>query len=156
LASVGLTVVTTLGELEPFFIRHKSRSTARRAIIGRFRSIDAGAGRINDSNSHAAGDEVLKTVARVIRDSVRESDLPARLGGDEFVILFRRTTIETARQVCDRVGTTISGLRWPQLKPLISVRVSIGVAQARAGDTPATLLQRSDLAMFEAKAAARA
>ena len=108
--------------------------------------------RINDSHSHAMGDEVLKTVARVIRDSMREADLPARLGGDEFVILFRRTSIEAARQVCERLRATVSGLVWPQLSPMIAVSVSIGIAQAQPGDTPHALLQRSDMAMFEAKA----
>jgi diguanylate cyclase (GGDEF)-like protein len=107
---------------------------------------------INDTYSHAAGDEVLKTVAQAIRDAVRETDLPARLGGDEFVILFRRTSIETAGQVCERLDAAVSGLRWPHLAPEIAVSVSIGVAQAQPGDTPDMLLRRSDLVMFRAKA----
>lgn len=110
--------------------------------------------RINDTYTHAAGDEVLKTVAQAIRDSVRESDLPARLGGDEFVILFQRTAVETARQVCERVHAAVAGLRWEHWAPALRVSVSIGVCEAQPGDTPFALLQRSDIAMFEAKARA--
>jgi diguanylate cyclase (GGDEF)-like protein len=109
---------------------------------------------VNDTYSHAAGDEVLRAVAQALRDSVRESDLPARLGGDEFVILFRRTDLDLARQVCERAQARVTGLRWDHLSPSLSVGVSIGVAEAQAGDTPASLLRRSDLAMFQAKASA--
>jgi diguanylate cyclase (GGDEF)-like protein len=109
--------------------------------------------RINDNYSHAAGDEVLKTVAQAIRDSVRDSDLPARIGGDEFAILFQHTDIEVARQVCERLHARLAALRWAHLSPALRVSVSIGVREAQPGDTPALLLQRSDAAMFEAKAA---
>lgn len=108
--------------------------------------------RVNDTYSHAAGDEVLRAVAQTLRDSVRESDLPARLGGDEFVILFRRTSVEAARQICERAHANVARLSWPHLSPALQVSISIGVAEALPGDTPASLLQRSDLAMFSAKA----
>ena len=108
--------------------------------------------RINDSYTHAAGDEVLRTVAQAIRDSVRESDLPARLGGDEFVILFQHTDLGMARQVCERLHAAVADLRWEHLSAALRVSLSIGVCEAQPGDTPATLLQRSDTAMFRAKA----
>jgi predicted signal transduction protein with EAL and GGDEF domain len=98
------------------------------------------------------GDEVLKTVAQAIRGSVRESDLPARFGGDEFVVLFQRTDIGVARRVCARLQETLAGLRWEHLSPQLRVSVSIGVCEAQPGDTPASLLRRSDAAMFEEKA----
>jgi diguanylate cyclase (GGDEF)-like protein len=107
--------------------------------------------RINDTYSHTAGDEVLKAVAQSIRDSVRESDLPARLGGDEFVILFQRTGIETARQICERARANVAQLRWAHLSATLAVSVSIGVAEAQSDDTPAALLGRSDMSMFQAK-----
>ena len=111
--------------------------------------------RINDTYSHTAGDDVLKTVAQLIRDSVREADLPARLGGDEFVILFQHASLDVARQVCERLQATLAGLRWEKLSPSLRVSVSIGVCEAQPGDTPASLLQRSDTAMFQAKASAQ-
>ena len=108
--------------------------------------------RINDTYSHTAGDEVLKTVAQAIRGSVRESDLAARFGGDEFVVLFQRTDIGVARRVCARLQETLADLRWEHLSPQLRVSVSIGVCEAQPGDTPASLLRRSDAAMFKEKA----
>ena len=107
--------------------------------------------RINDTYSHAAGDDVLRSVAQAIKAAVRESDLPARYGGDEFVILFRRTTIDMARQVCGRIQAAVAELRWERWSPALQVSASIGVSQAQAGDTGASLIQRSDVAMFGAK-----
>ena len=107
--------------------------------------------RINDTYSHAAGDDVLRSVAQAIKAAVRESDLPARYGGDEFVILFRRTTIDMARQVCGRIQAAVADLRWERWSSALQVSVSIGVSRAQAGDTGASLIQRSDVAMFGAK-----
>jgi len=108
---------------------------------------------INDRHSHAAGDEVLKAVAQAMKSVVRDSDLPARFGGDEFVVLFPQTDAETARQICDRIQAQVRQLRWPRLSAELEVALSVGIAQAAAGDTPADLLHRSDEAMFRQKAA---
>ena len=106
---------------------------------------------VNDTYTHAAGDEVLRGVAQAIRRSVREVDLPARLGGDEFVVLFRNTSLDTARLVCERIHAALAALRWEHLSPSLRVAASIGATEARAGDLPVELLKRSDVAMFEVK-----
>jgi diguanylate cyclase (GGDEF)-like protein len=108
--------------------------------------------RINDKYSHSVGDDVLRSVAQAIKAAVRASDLPARIGGDEFVVLFPHTPIETARLVCERIGSKVAAIRWEQWSPELQVRVSIGVAQAEPSDTASALLKRSDAAMFEVKA----
>lgn len=110
--------------------------------------------RVNDRYSHAAGDDVLKTIARSIQASLRETDLPARLGGDEFVILFPRTTLQSAQEMCGRLHSLVAALRWDHWSAALRVTVSIGVAQACAGDTAESLIQRSDIRMFEEKAKA--
>lgn len=107
---------------------------------------------VNDTHSHATGDEVLRAVAQTIRAAVRESDLAARFGGDEFVVLFPHTPIEVARQVCDRIQALVAQLRWDVAAPGLSVGASIGVAQAQPGDTAAALVRRADAGMFSAKA----
>jgi diguanylate cyclase (GGDEF)-like protein len=108
---------------------------------------------INDGHSHAVGDEVLRSVAQEMKSMVRTTDLPARFGGDEFVVLFPHTDVDTARQICDRIQARVAELRWPHLATELSVTISVGVAQATAGDSPADLLHRSDEAMFKQKAA---
>jgi diguanylate cyclase (GGDEF)-like protein len=108
---------------------------------------------INDVHSHAAGDEVLKAVAQAMKSVVRASDLPARFGGDEFVVLFPHTQAETAHQICDRIQAQVAQLHWPGRSSPLRVTLSIGIAQAAEGDTPADLLHRSDDAMFRQKAA---
>lgn len=107
--------------------------------------------RVNDTHSHEAGDDVLRKVAEAIRDEVRDSDLPARLGGDEFVVLFPYTALALARSVCERIHAKVAALRWAQWSADLQMTVSIGVAQSQPGDSAATLLQRSDKAMFQAK-----
>ncbi|VTU40017.1 Stalked cell differentiation-controlling protein [Variovorax sp. PBL-E5] len=111
---------------------------------------------VNDTYSHAAGDDVLKTVADAIRASVRQTDLPARLGGDEFVVLFPHTTVEAAQSLCRQIHSKMAALRWDHWSPELRVTVSIGVALAEAEDTPEMLFRRSDRKMFEAKAALEA
>ncbi len=106
---------------------------------------------VNDTYTHSAGDEVLRSVAQAIRSAVREADLPARFGGDEFVVLFPHATVETAQQICDRIRALLAGLRWDHLSPQLRVGASIGIAQVEPGDTAVTLLQRSDASMFRAK-----
>ncbi len=107
--------------------------------------------RINDRHSHAAGDQVLKSVAQAMRATLRDTDLPARLGGDEFVVLFPGAPLEVAREVCERMQGAIAALCWPAVDPALRVSVSIGLAQAQPGDGAPELLARSDNAMFQRK-----
>ena len=107
--------------------------------------------RVNDTHSHAAGDDVLRSVAQALKAAVHESDLPARYGGDEFVVLFPRKTPHLAQQVCVRIQAAVAEPRWERWSPALQVSVSIGVSQAQPGDTGASLIQRSEVAMFDAK-----
>lgn len=107
---------------------------------------------LNDSLGHAAGDRLLRLVARRISSVIRPSDTVARLGGDEFAILLEsRTTREevlsTARRVLGRFGHsfTLDGRS-------IDVGASIGVAFADADSTDGEILLRNaDVAMYTAK-----
>lgn len=105
---------------------------------------------INDLHSHGAGDAALRGIAGVLSQSVRDYDVAARLGGDEFVVLFAHSTLETARQVCERVSDRVAQLRWDEW-PALRASISIGVAAARPADTMEALMQRADACMFRAK-----
>lgn len=107
---------------------------------------------INDTFGHAAGDQVLTTIARRLKSSLRATDTVARLGGDEFgILLSGNTSKEYAMSVANKVSAALSdpievnGRR-------ASTSGSIGVALCGAGDGPiSSLLDRADSAMYIAK-----
>jgi diguanylate cyclase (GGDEF)-like protein len=112
---------------------------------------------VNDSLGHAAGDALLKQVARRLESCVRPSDRVARLGGDEFAILVvdteqgHRPSVDVAGRVLDSLSAsfTLSGKE-------VDVGVSIGIA-VRSPETggPDELLRRADVAMYAAKSAGK-
>jgi len=108
---------------------------------------------INDRHGHADGDRVLHTIASVIKDHVRATDVVARYGGDEFIVLMPDTPIEHADMVARRV---VSGVlqRNHQMTDgsMVKVGISAGLSVYPSdGRTPAQLLQSSDAAMYAAK-----
>jgi diguanylate cyclase (GGDEF)-like protein/PAS domain S-box-containing protein len=112
--------------------------------------------RINDSLGHLAGDELLRDVGERLRSSMRPSDTVARLGGDEFIVLCEDlSTPEDVESVAGRLNDV---LRAPfELRGRRAVVTSsIGVAQARLGDTSESLISRTDQAMYEAKGRGKA
>ncbi len=112
---------------------------------------------INDQLGHSTGDEVLKVVAATVRTSVREPAFFGRLGGEEFLIVLPGTRLaeahgqaEKLRQLIEAVDTT----RWFDDKRCITC--SIGVSVSVPGrDTPSTMLQRADAALYSAKRGGR-
>jgi diguanylate cyclase (GGDEF)-like protein len=112
---------------------------------------------INDTYGHAAGDEVLVNLAKVLVQSVRGIDSVARYGGEEFVVVLIETDAEAALDVAERVRLLVQTPRYGEATgQLVSVPASIGVACCRAEDTgPADVLARADQALYEAKDAGR-
>ena len=106
---------------------------------------------VNDRFTHRVGDRVLKTTAAIIASHVRAHDLPARWAGDEFVILFHDATEQVAAQICDRIRAAIATFDWESVAPGLRMSVSIGLSEARAGDTADTILHRSDQSMYLTK-----
>jgi len=107
--------------------------------------------RINDTFSHAVGDEVLRTVAEILRRHVRASDVVARFGGEEFVVLFPSTTLDQARAASEKICTLVREFDWAALQPGLVVTLSAGVAQAGAHPTHEKLLAEADGMLYEAK-----
>jgi diguanylate cyclase (GGDEF)-like protein/PAS domain S-box-containing protein len=142
----------------------------RRALLGSARSRKVGAllfcdldnfKALNDSQGHAAGDELLQAVARRLERSVRETDLVARLGGDEFVILIQplEDTREAAAAQAETVAAKlVAAMATPfQLDDLMyPVSVSVGVTVfCGVTDTVESALKQADNAMYQAKSAGR-
>jgi diguanylate cyclase (GGDEF)-like protein/PAS domain S-box-containing protein len=107
---------------------------------------------INDTFGHAAGDAVLKALAKACQEQLRTIDTLARLGGEEFVILLPSTEIEGALQVAERLRSMVQNLRVETDDGDISFTVSIGCAEMGGElDSINKLLRAADEALYEAK-----
>jgi len=106
---------------------------------------------VNDRYTHRVGDRVLKTIAAIIASQVRENDLPARWAGDEFVVLFADASEQAARPICARISAAVAAFDWESVAPGLRMSVSLGLSEARAGDTAESVLHRSDKSMYEQK-----
>ena len=112
----------------------------------------------NDSYGHAAGDEALKTVAAIIRRSVRRSDLVGRYGGEEMVLVMPETSLNHARIRLESIRVAISaeGIKLPKRPDQVRVTVSMGVAcWPTDAENPEDLLHIADARLFHAKALGR-
>jgi diguanylate cyclase (GGDEF)-like protein len=106
---------------------------------------------LNDRHGHAAGDEVLVSIAGLMNDSVRESDLLARYGGEEFVILAPNTDIHGAVAIAEKIRMTVessSQIVDDSMRP-IKLTISCGVAQYRGNRKQ--FFQTADGALYDAK-----
>ncbi len=131
---------------------------------------------INDTYGHAAGDEVLRHVAKIIAHEVRVgTDVPARyggeefaviapekgpIGGEEFAVIAPDTNLFGAESLAERIRTRIAGLRVPVGDQLVSVTVSVGVAvfdpRATTRDEPTrALVEAADQRLYQAKQGGR-
>jgi diguanylate cyclase (GGDEF)-like protein/putative nucleotidyltransferase with HDIG domain len=107
----------------------------------------------NDIYGHGMGDEILKEVGRIIKTSIRETDVGARYGGDEFAILLKQSTGAEAKVVAERVRGKIEGCMTDKG---ITLTCSIGVASWRVdGVARDAIIQAADKAVYAAKEAGR-
>jgi diguanylate cyclase (GGDEF)-like protein len=106
---------------------------------------------INDSAGHAAGDSVLRAVARAVRRVVRDSDYAVRYGGEEFLIVLTNSTVEGAMRVAQALQAAIAELRAPTSE-IERVTASIGVAVfPDHGQELDDVVAAADHAMYQAK-----
>jgi diguanylate cyclase len=109
--------------------------------------------RINDRHGHPAGDDVIRRVAAVLRETLREHDVPGRYGGEEFGVILPETASEGARVIAERLRARIEDCALP-----LGIRctVSIGAAERRPDDSGyAEWISRADRALYAAKANGR-
>lgn len=111
---------------------------------------------VNDAYGHAAGDEVIKTVARICQSMLRTGDAMGRLGGEEFALILPETSLEGAHVLADRLRHAVEQTAAKSQSGDIHFTASIGVAQLLAHDhLIEALLSRADDALYEAKRAGR-
>ena len=109
---------------------------------------------VNDTCGHLAGDNMLREIAKLIRDQVRDSDFVARLGGDEFGMLLIRCPLDKARQIADDVCNAIRDYRFVWQDRIFTVGISIGLVEvARETRHPEGPAERRRLGLLRGQAA---
>lgn len=102
----------------------------------------------NDNYGHLIGDQVLITMAQILNDNIRATDIFARWGGEEFVILFIDTEIQIAKTISDKLRTKISDNKHETAG---RITASFGLSQYKEGDTMDSIFKRCDDALYKAK-----
>jgi diguanylate cyclase len=110
--------------------------------------------RFNDQFGHGVGDQVLRLMAKVLREQVREIDLPARYGGEELIVVMPDADLAACMSIAERIRRSISECKMTRRstgEALPGITVSIGVAQFQGGESLADLIDRCDQALYLAK-----
>lgn len=112
--------------------------------------------RINDYHGHAVGDQVLVTVARIMKQELRSTDIIARFGGEEFVAVLPGVSLGEATQIAHRVAHSIRHTAIPLNDgENLYVTSSIGVTQYKTDENIEQTLKRADDLLYQAKASGR-
>jgi diguanylate cyclase (GGDEF)-like protein len=106
--------------------------------------------KINDTYGHAKGDEVLKTVVRLVRSHIRLEDNLGRWGGEEFALVSSETSLGDALELAERLRDVLAKHDWN-----MNVTASFGVAQWQSGENGEQFFERVDGALYTAKQAGR-
>jgi len=107
---------------------------------------------VNDSSGHLAGDSMLREVAKLLRDAVRDSDTVGRLGGDEFGTLLVGCPLDKARQIADDLTRSVGEYRFVWKDKIFNIGVSVGLVEiSRESGTLEELLAAADTACYVAK-----
>jgi diguanylate cyclase (GGDEF)-like protein/PAS domain S-box-containing protein len=107
---------------------------------------------VNDTCGHAAGDELLRQLATLLRSHIRYTDILSRLGGDEFGLILRHCPMDEARQVVEKLRHTIRDFRFVWEDKTLEIGVSIGVVPIAAGCSDlVTIMRAADSACTLAK-----
>lgn len=110
---------------------------------------------LNDRYGHVAGDKALKAISDGLVQNLREADFIARYGGEEFVVLLPKTDLQAAGTVAEKLRRAVESRQFHYREHRVAVTVSCGVAELREGDTPETVFERADGALYRAKQAGR-
>jgi diguanylate cyclase (GGDEF)-like protein/PAS domain S-box-containing protein len=107
---------------------------------------------VNDTCGHTAGDNMLREVASIIKEAVRDSDTVGRIGGDEFALLLIGCPLEKARQIADDVVRSVADYRFVWKDKIFNIGVSIGLVEiGQGGGAIEDLMNSADSACYVAK-----
>jgi diguanylate cyclase (GGDEF)-like protein len=106
---------------------------------------------INDRLSHPTGDQVLKTVARILVSVSRSVDLVVRYGGDEFLLAMIEAEPQQAQEVCERLRTAVEKYDWSMLDSDLSVTLSMGLCSLSSLPAGISMVACADERLYQAK-----
>jgi diguanylate cyclase (GGDEF)-like protein len=134
------------------YLQHQVDLAQRRKRVGALALADVDHFKqINDSYSHAIGDQVLERVAKVLSKGCRKTDFVARYGGEEFMLYFPDTGVDRAVQVCSELRLAVQGADWSDIAPDFAVTISFGLAEIRDDAHSRTILDEADTRLYRAK-----
>jgi diguanylate cyclase (GGDEF)-like protein len=110
---------------------------------------------INDTHGHSVGDQVLRAVVDRVRGRIRADDLLGRWGGDELILVLPDVGFDGAMTMAEALRQRIEAPAISAGAHPVAVTLSLGAAEWRHGESVTELVERADLAMYEAKAAGR-
>jgi diguanylate cyclase len=106
---------------------------------------------INDAYGHSAGDKVLRVIAQHLAQHVRGTDFVARYGGEEFVMILIGTEAQLALVTADKIRSGIENMGFHFHNKPVAVTASCGITTFRGDDTPESIFDRADRALYRAK-----
>jgi len=111
--------------------------------------------RVNDEFGHQAGDKVLRIVAQMLAENIRDADFVARYGGEEFVVVLPGTTQDAAMKVANKIRLAIEACAFHFRDKPVKVTASAGITEIRDNETVKMLFDRADKALYKAKESGR-
>jgi diguanylate cyclase (GGDEF)-like protein len=151
-----VTGVANRRQFDRLLAEHLEKATPDRPVcvavidVDRFKPI-------NDTWGHAVGDQVLAVIAARLRGELRDREVVARIGGDEFAAILTGATLDAARDVLERARRAVveTPARTDKAEIELSVTIGLAIGTGDPEDSPASLLERADLALYAAKQAGR-
>lgn len=108
--------------------------------------------KVNDNYGHPAGDIVLKGISKIIREEIRDLDVPARYGGEEFAVILPGTNAEGAKNIAERLRKAVMDTTFSADGKPLKITISIGVATAPSdAKGKEELIEKTDKALYHAK-----
>ncbi len=106
---------------------------------------------VNDNHGHEVGDRLLREIAGIFAKQCRKSDMPCRCGGEEFAIIVPGETVSGAAVLADRCRRKIAETSISVKDQQVAATASFGVADSTKADTPESLMELADKALYQAK-----
>lgn len=107
--------------------------------------------KVNDTYGHKAGDKVLKTIAQLLNERIRETDFLARFGGEEFIMLLPGTEEKETLKLVNDLREKVAGCGFKYKGEAVDITVSCGISVFKEGDVLESVFERADKALYKAK-----